>query len=553
MRSRFTFLQKPLFVFFLLTLLRVASEAQVSLTATGGTTSGSYTTMTAAFSAINSGTHTGVITINITGNTTETASAALNASGSGSASYSSIRITPSGGGARIISGSIASNPLINLNGADNVMINGLNTGGNSLTFQNTNTGTSNTSTIRFIADACSNSIQNCTILGSTTSTTAGIVVFSTGTTTGNDNDTISNCTIGPSSGGSPLKAIYSSGTTTAGMENAGIVIADNNILNFFSATAASYGMHLAAGSTGWTISGNRFYQTASNTYTTAQTHMVISVLVGDGYTISGNIIGYATNTATGTYTLLGTIATRFIGINLTVGTTNTTLVQNNIISEISLSTSSGSTTLNGNLCGVSLNAGNAVITGNTLGRTSGTGSLVSMSSTALGVVVGVHTASTGTVAITNNTFGAFTSTGIATSTTIAGSVYGITVSTGSANITITGNTIGNSTANNMFAGPSATSTSATIAIGINSSAVNTVANFSKNTIQNFTSLGTGTGNARGIFTSATTNITVSYTIDSNIIHDISTNSSLTSATNGLTAAAGIQSAPGINNSISYHL
>jgi hypothetical protein len=70
----------------------ISANAQVDLTASGGTPTGSFTTLKGAFDAINAGTHTGTITISITGNTTETASAVLNASGSGSASYTSIGI-----------------------------------------------------------------------------------------------------------------------------------------------------------------------------------------------------------------------------------------------------------------------------------------------------------------------------------------------------------------------------------------------------------------------------------------------------------------------------
>ena len=54
---------------------------------------GSYATLKAAFDAINLGTHTGAITVDIVGNTTEAASAVLNASGAGAASYTSIIIS----------------------------------------------------------------------------------------------------------------------------------------------------------------------------------------------------------------------------------------------------------------------------------------------------------------------------------------------------------------------------------------------------------------------------------------------------------------------------
>ena len=105
---------------------------------------------------LNAGTHTGAVTVSVINDTTELASASLNTSGVGSASYSTITISPSGGAARTISGSLAS-PLVFLNGADNVTINGLNTGGNSLTISNTSTAaTAGTTTIKFVGDASNN-------------------------------------------------------------------------------------------------------------------------------------------------------------------------------------------------------------------------------------------------------------------------------------------------------------------------------------------------------------------------------------------------------------
>ena len=137
----------------------ISSVSYEQISVTGTTGSGRYATLQAAFAAINAGTISGVITITVTGNTTETGTAVLNASGSGSASYSSVFMQPSGG-AWTISGAItAGSPLVNLNGADNVTIDGLNTGGKSLTFSNTTySTTTGTSTIRFIADATNNTI-----------------------------------------------------------------------------------------------------------------------------------------------------------------------------------------------------------------------------------------------------------------------------------------------------------------------------------------------------------------------------------------------------------
>ena len=114
---------------------------------------GSYPDLNSAFAAINGGAQTSAtITVDLVGNTTETVSAVLN-----SGAWTSLMIQPSGGSARNITGAIAGH-LIDLNGADNVMINGLNTGGNALSISNTNTGT--VSTIRFINTAINNTITN---------------------------------------------------------------------------------------------------------------------------------------------------------------------------------------------------------------------------------------------------------------------------------------------------------------------------------------------------------------------------------------------------------
>ena len=63
--------------------------------------------------------------MDIVGDTTEVGTATLNASGTGGSSYTSILIRPSGDVARTITGALAL-PLIDLNGADAVTIDGLN-------------------------------------------------------------------------------------------------------------------------------------------------------------------------------------------------------------------------------------------------------------------------------------------------------------------------------------------------------------------------------------------------------------------------------------------
>jgi hypothetical protein len=185
---------KRFYLFLLITILLVTSlvtytTAQVDVSTGGAPTT--YPTLKDAFYAINAGTHTGTISIDITGNITETATAMLLASGNGSANYSGITIRPSGNQARTISGNIGVH-LINLSGADNVTIDGLNTEGNSLTMINTNTGSSAT-TLALTNDATNNTVQRCTILGSSGSSLSfglGVIYFGSGTDTGTDNNTI---------------------------------------------------------------------------------------------------------------------------------------------------------------------------------------------------------------------------------------------------------------------------------------------------------------------------------------------------------------------------
>lgn len=553
----------PKFILILLifTGLHGTLQAQVDVTSSGGTPMASYATLSAAFAAVNAGTHTGTITMNITGNTAEPAGGAiLNGNGIGATNFSSMLIKPNGGAARTISGAATAGlPLIDLNGADNVTIDGLNSGGNALTIENTTiSAVAGTSTIRFQTDATNDVVTNCTINGastmSTTTTGGNIWIAAGAITTGNDNITISNSKIGPSAGNLPTKSIFGLGSAgTSTLFNSNVTINNCEIFDFFNTTAQSNGIYVGSGNTNWNITNNKFYQTASRTQTTAALNNPIQLSSTDinGCVITGNTIGFANASGTGVYTLTSTVATTFVGINVAAGPLSPTSIQGNIISSISNTTSSGVSTGSGILCGIAVTSGDANIgttSGNTIGSGSVLNSLSAVTSTSTGSIVGINAGTTGTINIQNNTFGGFQCQG--STTAIATGVLGITVSAVAANISIVNNTIGNALANNMVAGVLGTTTGATIAIGINATSVPNIANYSNNTIQNFASLGSGTGNARGIFTSTTAGAGTVHTISNNTIKNISTNSSLTSATSGLTAAAGIHFFPGTNALVS---
>ena len=106
--------------------------AQVSVTATAATLTGSYTTLKGAFDAINSGVHSGSIVINITANTNEGVNSAVLFTGdSDPVSYTSVLIQPSVDGVSISGTPASGRGVIEIKGGDDVTINGdnPNTGG----------------------------------------------------------------------------------------------------------------------------------------------------------------------------------------------------------------------------------------------------------------------------------------------------------------------------------------------------------------------------------------------------------------------------------------
>jgi len=394
-----------------------------TVTVTGASgTAGPYTTLRAAFTAINGTAQTGrTISINISGTTNEGATTATLSAGT----WITLTIIPTGGAAAKVAGATtAGSPLIDLSGADNVTINGLNTGGNTLTIENTTvSATSGTSTIRFIGGATGNTVTNCTVNGAFTGavgTNGGNIFFSTDAVTanGNDNNTISNCNIRPSGTNLPTKGIYGNGsTTTTAIGNSGISISNNNIFDYFGAAVTSAGIYTANGCNGWSITNNRFYQTGLRTWTTGAQHAAIWLLSGtansgmQGATITGNTIGYASSTQTGTYSLTGSTG-KFMGILITAiagGTINT--VSGNTIASANLSAVTSSGTISSPFTGIMATSGYMAIHSNTIGSQSATGSLVfSTNTTTATDVYGIYYGGSDTWASNSNTIGGLSAT-----------------------------------------------------------------------------------------------------------------------------------------------
>lgn len=471
-----------------------------------------YATLKAGFDAINAGTHTGSIIVTVFGNTTETASASLNASGAGSASYTAVSIVP--GGARTVSGTLAA-ALVDFNGADNVILNGIGSGGNSFTFNNLSASAS-ASTIRFINDASNNIVENSTIIGASAGSNTGTVFFSTGTTTGNDGNSILGNTITAGTT-TPYNAVFSLGSSTT-VDNSSDAVDGNYISDYFSTVTSSGGVVLSTNNSGWEIADNSFYQTAARTTSAFESdHAIyISSAGGTGFSVTGNVIGYANSGGTGTTTYALNGSGRFSAIELSVGSAAPSYVQNNIITAISI-TGTGSTSAPGLFNGILISGGAVDVggsgAGNIIGALSGTGSISVSENTGSNMSGGIYVNSSSSVKVTENYIGSVSFT-----STVAGGnffLYGITLA-GTGSHTATGNMIGNGTADNYTVGTVGFNTGNTFAYGIQNISTGTNVTIGSagagNIIQNMSSNGSGTSTVfYGIYnTAAVSTLDVNY-------------------------------------------
>jgi hypothetical protein len=518
---------------------------------------GTYTSITAALAAINTAGGLGGSVILELQSTYTSAGETFPLAFTSYSCNNALIVRPATGATGLsITGANATG-IINLNGATNVTFDGR-PGGvgttSQLTIANTNAGTSYA--INFVNDASFNTVKYCSVKSRYNAATGGTIQFGVGTTTGNDNNSIDNCIVTDDGSGTfPVNGIYSSGTSAA-IDNSNNFVANCQISNYFSATIVSAGMLLSGtGNSAWTISGNKFFQTANRTYTSAlATLSAITIGTGSAYTITGNVIGYNSASSTaGTYTSMmgitsgaltgsfpisytvGTAvfnATRFIGINcaFTAGGASSS-IQNNTIAGIALLTSSGATTTYGILCGIQITAGSAdigTVTGNMIGsNAAGYGSLYATASTAGGTVVGIYATSANTVNIQNNTIASIDASGT-TATSCAG-VTGIDVA-GAGSFNISSNTIGNTNADNIrngyilnganlgtYIGTVLTNTTGTSGGQIGIRAANTGANLviNSNTLRGFATSASGANTFTGI--TSTGVVTGSVSVNSNLL------------------------------------
>jgi hypothetical protein len=526
------------------------TSAQVTVTATAGTSCGSYTTLKAAFDAVNAGTHQGAITIMVSGNTTETASAKLNASVA-PASYTSLLVRPTA--TAIISGSLNA-PLIDFNGASNVTIDGRIAGtGNtrSLTLSNSSTVANGiTATTRFINSSQNNMLTYLNLEGSVYGT---VLIDSSLTGGGNSNLVISYNDIRPAGNNLPGYAIYSAGESAA-LANSGIQIINNLIHDYFAPSSWSAGILMNQFNTNWTISGNHFYQTAARTTTANSIHVPVYVGSGDGHVVTNNFIGGSAASATGNATTIsGAFSNLFRGIVLNTATGAETRVDGNTITNINLSAVPLANELS--FTGIELDAGSVTIghrAGNTIGSLTGTGAItLNYSGVNTSFNYGIISFSAGNVSMKNNLIGSVTAGGTNTGFVVLRGIEAGNYAT----FTAENNIVGGTTSNSL----QVTSVNSTMAgIAMFPTVAGSTSTVNANTVNNITNNGSGTNAASiwGIYTNVSAAVNVLLNFTNNSISNLNAPSATTTTgsvigINTVPATAGYTADANINgNSIS---
>ncbi|MEP7165180.1 MAG: BNR-repeat neuraminidase N-terminal domain-containing protein [Ferruginibacter sp.] len=315
----------------------------------------------------------------------------------------SLAIRPSGDrniSSTTVVGGAFGKPILRFSGVNNLLIDGLNDGSNSLTISKYDGGYSAGigGTISFTGKTTNSTITNCTILGAGTGYTSGATIsflIDDNPSHSNllDNFTIVDNKIGSIAPGdllnSPRRAIYVGNFSKA--VSTGINITRNSIYDYWESGIDIRGMGIAS------ITDNKFYQTTPKTIGNLIIHSAIKIANDDHYYIADNRIGFASGNALGIYTISGG---GFNAIDIDGDATTASTIENNTINSINYT---------GNFFrGIyTHNHTRAVISANNIGTQGLTGSI----SITAGTAYGINHESDNPVDISGNTLGGISSSG----------------------------------------------------------------------------------------------------------------------------------------------
>jgi hypothetical protein len=351
-------ISKSLF-FALLFLVGQFSFQASAIIKTVGAAGADYATLKLAFDAVNAGTLTGNVDLQIVDNTTEpgTSGAVLYQNGytgaGGVSNYSLVNIYPTATN-KTITG-LVSGALITLNGATNVTIDGrLHDASGAPTGSERDLSITNSMiaggsmSIQFKTNASDNAVKYCKIKGVGNSGTLGVITFSNPTTasaTGCANNTISNNIFTGVGENRPWTVIFSQGI--AGAVNTGNKILDNDIENCYATASNGSCISIHTFNNAFTISGNSLYETSNYTVAVpATTFNFIYIGSGNSHVISNNYIGGTqTQCGGGLFTKTSDANNTFKGIYYVsndAGAAST--IENNVIKNFAFSNGTTSAT-----------------------------------------------------------------------------------------------------------------------------------------------------------------------------------------------------------------
>lgn len=336
----------------------------------------------------------------------------------------------------------ATGSLLSFNSSTNAILDGRINGTGTLPDLVIANSASDGGDVAFANGSANNSVQYCNLQGSMTADGIGLITFPQVAGTANNNNTTDHCNFSGIAGGTYRCAVYSSGSAA---KNTGNIISNNNFADCFVAGVPAQAVYLLGNNTNWSLTGNRFYQSALRSFT-ANT-MVASIVVqsGSGYNVSNNIIGFANNAGTGVATFTSSAAVNYyLGIYISAEAGPASEVQGNVISGIDC-TLSNSVTTNASWAGIYLVNGSFNV-GTTAGNIIGAfnGGAVSVTNTQNAELIYPIYVSGGagqSVDIENNIIGGFTAKSI--STNISTRLICIENAGASGNVIIRKNSIGN--------------------------------------------------------------------------------------------------------------
>jgi Secretion system C-terminal sorting domain len=407
----------------------------------------------------------------------------------------------------------------------------------SLIIESTST---NGSAMTLKTESSNNVIQYCILRGAATSINLGVVILSTSVvagTTGNDNNTITNCDItSASTSALAINGIYSKGENLS-KSNDDNTISNCNIYDISHITAKSFGIFIDINNKNWTITRNSIYQTVARSSTTTWTAIGLSNNIngGNGFIISKNFIGGTAPLAGGSKMDFTFTATGFFtGISIYgyLGSIPNT-IDSNIVKNISITCNVANLHY-----GIYHADGTVNIINNTIGDTLTKGSIVFNSSAITVVLTGVSPAFTaicagggstpgtigGNVKMQKNIVGSIRLN--ATGGTGANEFRGIFYQGSYSLVDISDNIVGGTIDSSLYN----SGNGATVGIVINSGytlAANTIKNNIVRNLNSSNSVAAPRGSLEGLTTQAGMSTNAAYIVENNIIKDLTSNNAFT--------------------------